>query len=130
MPCMQIFWNAFLSTLSHAPVVDANSLDALQAWTFEQLPRPLHEQAAAIAESLYSATRPLHEQAALFAEALKLPQVRVERELCCCRADPCACCACMHRGYCMCAAMHAALLVQSHACAVALIKRVWLYPLT
>ena len=47
----------------------------LQAWTAEQLPHPLHEQAAAIADTLYSATRPLHEQAAQFAEALKLPQV-------------------------------------------------------
>ena len=36
----------------------------LQAWTAEQLPHPLHEQAAAIADTLYSATRPLHEQAA------------------------------------------------------------------
>lgn len=67
-----IFWNAFLSTLSHAPTVEPSVLDALQAWTAEQLPTPLHEQAASFADTLYSATRPLHEQAAQFKEALKL----------------------------------------------------------
>jgi hypothetical protein len=71
----QIFWNAFLSTLSHAPIVQPdNMLDAFQQYS-DSLPEPLHVRAAEFADALYSATRPLHEQAAQFSEALKLPLV-------------------------------------------------------
>jgi hypothetical protein len=114
---LQIFWNAFLSTLSHAPVVDAGSLDALQAWTAEQLPHPLHEQAAAIADTLYSATRPLHEQAAQFAEALKLPQVCAARRPAFLLCDP----ACMRillwrRAKCTCCVTCTCLMYERLVC--------------
>lgn len=73
---LQIFWNAFLSTLSHAPTIEPeNMMDAYQQFT-ESLPEPLHVRAAEFADALYSATRPLHEQAAQFSDALKLPLVR------------------------------------------------------
>ena len=71
---MSIFWNAFLSTLSHAPEIDSSGVIDFVNQQVDNLPHPLHERAAEFADSLYSATRPLHEQAALFGESFQLPE--------------------------------------------------------
>ncbi len=71
---VSIFWNAFLSTLSHAPEIDSSGVIDFVNQQVDNLPHPLHERAAEFADSLYSATRPLHEQAALFGESFQLPE--------------------------------------------------------
>ena len=73
---MQIFWNAFLSTLSHAPEIPPEGmLDALQQYA-DSLPLPLHARAAEFADALYSASRPLHDYAAMFSDKLPNNLVR------------------------------------------------------
>lgn len=71
---VSIFWNAFLSTLSHAPTIETTGVFDFVSQQVDNLPHPLHERAAEFADSLYSATRPLHEQAALFGESFQLPE--------------------------------------------------------
>ena len=71
---VSIFWNAFLSTLSHAPTIEPTGVFDFVNQQVDNLPHPLHERAAEFADSLYSATRPLHEQAALFGESFQLPE--------------------------------------------------------
>lgn len=72
---VSIFWNAFLSTLSHAPTIEPTSLmDSFQQYA-DTLPQPLHERAAEFVDSIYKTSLPLHERAAEFAESLKLPLV-------------------------------------------------------
>ena len=78
---VSIFWNAFLSTLSHAPTIEPTSfLDSFQQYT-DTLPEPLHERAAEFVDSIYKTSLPLHERAAQFADSLKLPLVSVEPEV-------------------------------------------------
>ncbi|BDA48127.1 probable protein SYM1 [Coccomyxa sp. Obi] len=70
---VSIFWNAFLSTLSHAPTIEPNSfMESFQQYA-DTLPEPLHERAAEFVDSIYKTSLPLHERAAEFAESLKLP---------------------------------------------------------
>ena len=71
---VSIFWNAFLSTLSHAPTIETTGVFDFVNQQVDNLPHPLHERAAEFADSLYSATRPLHEQAALFGDSFQLPE--------------------------------------------------------
>ena len=68
---MSIFWNAFLSTLSHAPVIEPNGVVDFVNQQVDSLPQPLHLRAAEFADSLYQGSRPLHEQAALFSEKVQ-----------------------------------------------------------
>lgn len=83
---VSIFWNAFLSTLSHAPTIEPTSfMDSFQQYA-DNLPAPLHERAAEFADSIYKSSRPLHERAAEFADALKLPLVRHQPHLQTCMA--------------------------------------------
>ena len=72
---VSIFWNAFLSTLSHAPTIEPTSfMDSFQQYA-DTLPAPLHERAAEFVDSIYKTSLPLHERAAEFAQSLKLPLV-------------------------------------------------------
>ncbi len=72
---VSIFWNAFLSTLSHAPTIEPTSfMDSFQQYA-DNLPQPLHERAAEFVDSIYKTSLPLHERAAEFADSLKLPMV-------------------------------------------------------
>ena len=71
---VSVFWNAFLSTLSHAPTIEPTNMMDFFNQQVDHLPAPLHERAAEFAESLYRGSRPLHEQAALFGENMRLPE--------------------------------------------------------
>ena len=71
---ISVFWNAFLSTLSHAPTIEPTNMMDFFNQQVDHLPAPLHERAAEFAESLYRGSRPLHEQAALFGENMRLPE--------------------------------------------------------
>lgn len=71
---VSVFWNAFLSTLSHAPTIEPTGVMDFLNQQVDNLPQPLHEYAADFADSLYRGTRPLHEQAALFGDSWGLPE--------------------------------------------------------